>query len=70
MKLDVADRRQGYIQKKYELLRKVYIKQVDLNVTANELVQVLRPVYGLSDAGEYWSDTQAAHLHGIEETAV
>ncbi len=58
----VADWKQGYVQSKSELRRKVFIKPQELNLAPDELVRVLRPVYGLPDAGEYWSDTLSNHL--------
>ncbi len=63
LKLSVADWRQGYVQSKSTLLRKVFIRPKELELKANELVQVLRPVYGLADAGDYWADTLSQHLH-------
>ena len=62
LKLSVADWRQGYIQSKSQLLRKVFVRPKELHLNANELVQVIRPVYGLADAGEYWADTLSRHL--------
>lgn len=31
-------------------------------MNADELVQIIRPVYGLADAGNYWADTLTIHL--------
>lgn len=62
MKISLADWRQGYTQSKSPLLRKVFVRPNELQLNENELVQVLRPVYGLADAGEYWSDTLSNHL--------
>lgn len=50
------------MQSKSELLRKVFIRPKELDLAPNELVKVLRPVYGLADAGEYWSETLSSHL--------
>lgn len=58
----VADWKQGNIQSKSQLLRKIFICPKELNLAQDELVQVLLPVYCLPDSGEYWSDTLANHL--------
>ena len=62
LKIPVADWRHGYAQTKSPLLRKVFVKPNELKLEANEKVQVVKPVYGLADAGEYWSDTLRNHL--------
>ena len=34
----------------------------ELELRTDELVQVIRPVYSLSDSGEYWAETLSQHL--------
>ena len=60
--ISLADWKQGYVQSKSQLLRKVFTKPKELQLAPNELVQVIRPLYGLPDAGEYWNETLSNHL--------
>ena len=72
LSLSVADWKQGYIQSKSLLDRKIYIDPKELNLPSDVLIQITRPVYGLADAGEYWHDTLSNHLHehlGFEQSS-
>jgi hypothetical protein len=54
-----ADICQAYLQSATPLLRDVYVRP-DPNVIRlgkNELLKLLQPLYGLADAGNYWSQT-------------
>ena len=60
--LVLADWAQGYAQSQSPLLRKVFTRPNELDLAPDELVQIVRPCYGLSDAGDYWSETLRNHL--------
>ena len=62
LSISTADWRQGYIQSKSALLRQVFIRPKEMELDQNELVQVVLPIYGLPDAGEYWYETLNNHL--------
>lgn len=58
---------QAYLQSKTNLTRKVYIrpKQEDrkvLGIKNGEVFRLVRPLYGLCDAGDYWTHTMETHL--------
>ena len=42
--------------------QKDFIKPKEISLTAQELVQVVKPVYGIADEGEYWHETLANHF--------
>lgn len=44
------------------MLRKFYISPAELNLHPNELDRIMRPIYGLPDAGEYCPDKFSTHL--------
>ena len=44
-------------------MRKVYLKPPKaLNLSSDELLELIKPLYGLPDAGDYWDRTMADHL--------
>lgn len=53
------DVRQAYLQAATPLLRDVYVEPPRdvLNLNQGELLKLLKPLYGLSDAGDYWAKT-------------
>jgi hypothetical protein len=55
------DVNQEYLQAAVDLLRKIFTKQDLLNLGEDELLQVIKPLYGLSDSGDYWAETIPAH---------
>lgn len=53
----------AYIQGAEQILRKVYVKgKPEFQLKANQLLEILRPLYGLSDSGDYWHATFLKHL--------
>lgn len=63
----------AYIQGADQILRKVYIKcKPELQLRADQLLEVLRPLYGLADSGNYWHAAFLRHLKqdvGMQSTA-
>eukprot|EP00170_Pyropia_yezoensis_P002751 contig_11549_g2756 len=61
------DVNQSYLQSKDKLSRPVYLDprqevRAILGVADDEVLQVLKPLYGLCDAGDYSSATMTAHI--------
>lgn len=54
---------QAYLQSASELIRDVYLKPgKDLEIEGGKLLKLLRPLYGLSDSGDYWNTTFSDHI--------
>jgi hypothetical protein len=51
------DVRQAYLQAASDLKRYIFIRPDVLELTQDELLQVIKPLYGLSDSGDYWVET-------------
>ena len=62
MDLTTCDCIQGYVQSKLPLLQKVFVRPDELQLSADELVQLVKPLYGLSDSGDYFHETLHEHL--------
>ncbi len=57
------DVRQAYLQSKDMLNREIYLRPAkELNVPPGTLLKLQRPLYGLSDAGDYWAVTLSDHF--------
>jgi hypothetical protein len=58
---------QAYTQSALALMRKIFLqpakKDLDyFEMTSDEVLQLLRPLYGLADAGDYWNATMVDHM--------
>lgn len=63
------DINQSYLQSKDKLSRPVYLSPREedrtiLGVADDEVLRILKPLYGLCDAGDYWSATMTSHVEG------
>ena len=50
------DVNQTYLKSASNLKRQVYTRPESIELGPDELLQVLRPLYGLTDSGDYWCD--------------
>jgi hypothetical protein len=55
------DIRQAYLQAAEPLLRDVYIRPPSMSLGTRELLKFLRPLYGLSESGDYLAETLQDH---------
>jgi len=54
---------QAYLQSADALIRDVYVRpSPEFELPSNVLLKLLRPLYGLADAGDYWGATMTRHL--------
>lgn len=55
---------QAYLQGAESILQKVYIKgKPDFQLDQDELLEVLRPLCGLTGSGDYWHSTFLHHIN-------
>lgn len=52
-----VDVNQAYLKAGSKLQRQVFFKPSEIELGPNELLQIIRPLYGLSDSGDYWYET-------------
>lgn len=58
-----TDITQAYIQSATELMRDIYIRPTkEFELAPNQLLKLLRPLYGLTESGEYWNYTFSEHM--------
>lgn len=54
---------QTYLQSASQLISEIYLKPgKDLQIEGNQLLKLLRPLYGLSKSGDYWNTTFSNHI--------
>lgn len=59
----VQDVSQEYLQASEKLGRKLFIKPTaEFQLSEDKLLSLLKPLYGLSDSGDYWNNALAKHL--------
>jgi Reverse transcriptase (RNA-dependent DNA polymerase) len=56
-----TDINQAYLQSASNLKRETFVKPEIMALDKVQLLQVVKPLYGLSDAGEYWGQTLNDH---------
>eukprot|EP00171_Calliarthron_tuberculosum_P005221 IDg5221t1 len=66
--LDVwsIDIKQAYLQSGSDLQRKIFINPKEMILGPEELIQVIKPLYGLTESGDYWCETLINfHIHNL-----
>lgn len=62
-KIWTQDISQAYLQSASKLIRDIYLQPgKDLEIHGDILFKLLRPLYGLSDSGDYWQTTFSGHI--------
>ena len=56
-----TDINQAYLQSVEKLQRKIFVLPDVLQLDNEQFLQVVKPLYGLSDAGDYWGETLSEH---------
>lgn len=58
-----CDVKQAYVQSRDRLMRKIALRPpTDPGYPANHVLLLRKPLYGLTDAGDYWHETFKRHL--------
>ena len=62
-RLCTQDVTQAYLQSALKLSRDIYLKAPkEFGLASNELLKLLKPLYGISDSGDYWHERFKLHL--------
>jgi hypothetical protein len=62
-----TDVQQAYLQSAESLQKEIFLRTDALELGSNEFLQLVLPLYGLSESGDYWGETLTAHhLTGIQ----
>jgi Reverse transcriptase (RNA-dependent DNA polymerase) len=56
-----ADVTQAYLQSASELKRKVFVNPNCIDLKPDELLQIMKPLYGLAESGKYYAQTFIRH---------
>jgi hypothetical protein len=56
-----TDIKQAYLQSAEDLKREIYVRPDVTKLPPDELLQVVKPLYGLADSGDYWHETLTVH---------
>jgi Reverse transcriptase (RNA-dependent DNA polymerase) len=56
-----SDVNQAYLQSAEKLQRDIFIRPVELELAPNELLQLMLPLYGITESGDYWGETLTDH---------
>jgi Reverse transcriptase (RNA-dependent DNA polymerase) len=56
-----TDIKQAYLQSAEDLKREIYVRPDVMKLPPYELLQFVKPLYGLEDSGDYWHKTLTAH---------
>ncbi len=49
--------KKAYLQSGADLQRKIFIRPNDMNLSRNELIQIVKPLYGLTESGDFLCET-------------
>jgi Reverse transcriptase (RNA-dependent DNA polymerase) len=56
-----SDVNQAYLQSAEQLQRDIFIQPDELMLDHNELLQLILPLYGITESGDYWGETLTEH---------
>lgn len=56
-----SDVNQAYLQSAEQLKRDIFIRPDELMLAPDELLQLILPLYGITESGDYWGETLTDH---------
>jgi transposase InsO family protein len=56
-----SDVNQAYLQSAEKLQRDIFIRPEELDLGPDELLQLVLPLYGITESGDYWGETLTEH---------